>query len=46
MRRLLRKISADDLSDMGNTSTLLDPEVVQRLIEGAAEIRNQGAAGP
>jgi acetyl-CoA synthetase len=46
MRRLLRKISADDLSDMGDTSTLLDPEVVQRLIKGAAEIRNQGAAGP
>jgi acetyl-CoA synthetase len=46
MRRLLRKISANELSDMGDTSTLLDPEVVQRLIKGAKEIRNQGAPGP
>jgi len=35
MRRLLRKISAGDLSDMGDTSTLLDADVVDRLIQGA-----------
>jgi acetyl-CoA synthetase len=34
MRRLLRKISANELTDMGDTSTLLDPEVVQQLIKG------------
>ncbi|MBN2035085.1 MAG: acetate--CoA ligase [Deltaproteobacteria bacterium] len=38
MRRLLRKISANELSDMGDTSTLLDPEIVQRLIKGAAKV--------
>jgi len=37
MRRLLRKISAGDVSDLGDTSTLLDADVVARLIEG----RNQ-----
>jgi acetyl-CoA synthetase len=34
MRRLLRKISAGDVSDMGDTSTLLDADVVTRLIRG------------
>jgi acetyl-CoA synthetase len=34
MRRLLRNISAGELSDIGDTSTLLDEEVVQRLIQG------------
>ena len=35
VRRLLRKISAGDVSDMGDTSTLLDADVVNRLIQGA-----------
>jgi acetyl-CoA synthetase len=35
MRRLMRKISTGDVSDMGDTSTLLDADVVQRLIQGA-----------
>ncbi|MBW2353848.1 MAG: acetate--CoA ligase [Deltaproteobacteria bacterium] len=35
MRRLLRKIAAGDISDMGDTSTLLDPAVVERLIQGS-----------
>lgn len=35
MRRLMRKISTGDISDMGDTSTLLNADVVQRLIQGA-----------
>ncbi len=33
MRRILRKIAADDYGDLGDTSTLADPSVVQELIE-------------
>ena len=33
MRRILRKIAENDLSDMGDTSTLLNPEVVDEIIE-------------
>lgn len=32
MRRLLRKIANNDISDLGDTSTLADPEVVDDLI--------------
>jgi len=39
-RRLLRKISSGDVSDVGNTSTLLDAAVVSRLILGAKQIRD------
>jgi len=35
MRRILKKISTGDVSDMGDTSTLLDADVAKRLIEGA-----------
>jgi acetyl-CoA synthetase len=45
MRRLLRKISANDLSDMGDTSTLLDLEVVKRLIKGAKEVGDTAPSG-
>ncbi|MDO9116512.1 MAG: acetate--CoA ligase [Nitrospira sp.] len=34
MRRILRKISAYELSDLGDTSTLADPTVVEALIAG------------
>ncbi len=34
MRRILRKIAANDLSDFGDTSTLADPSVVDQLVEG------------
>jgi len=34
MRRVLRKISAGDYNDFGDTSTLADPSVVDSLIEG------------
>ncbi len=33
MRRILRKIASNDTGNLGDTSTLLNPDVVQRLIE-------------
>jgi len=33
MRRILRKIAADDYAELGDTSTLADPIVVEDLIE-------------
>ena len=33
MRRILRKIAADDFSELGDTSTLADPSVVEDLIK-------------
>jgi acetyl-CoA synthetase len=33
MRRILRKIAANDFSELGDTSTLSDPSVVTELIE-------------
>jgi len=33
MRRILRKIAADESSQLGDTSTLADPSVVQQLID-------------
>ena len=34
MRRILRKIAENDYSNLGDTSTLAEPEVVESLIEG------------
>jgi acetyl-CoA synthetase len=34
MRRILRKIAADDFADFGDTSTLADPSVVDHLVAG------------
>lgn len=34
MRRILRKIAANDFDNLGDTSTLADPSVVDHLIEG------------
>lgn len=34
MRRILRKIAEGSVDNMGDTSTLLDPEVVTKIIEG------------
>jgi acetyl-CoA synthetase len=34
MRRILRKIADNDFSSLGDTSTLADPSLVERLIEG------------
>ena len=35
MRRILRKIAHKDISNLGDTSTLLNPEVVQSIIKGS-----------
>lgn len=35
MRRILRKIAEGDTSSFGDTSTLLDPSVVEKIVEGA-----------
>ena len=35
MRRILRKVASKDVSNLGDTSTLLNPEVVEKIIEGA-----------
>ncbi len=35
MRRILRKIGEGDATNLGDTSTLLDPGVVEQIIEGA-----------
>jgi len=42
MRRILRKIAEDDFSNLGDTSTLADPAVVDDLIEN----RQNKKAGP
>ena len=34
MRRILRKVSEGDTSNLGDTSTLLDPNVVKAIISG------------
>jgi acetyl-CoA synthetase len=34
MRRILRKIAEDDFSNLGDTSTLADPAVVEHLVDG------------
>jgi len=38
MRRILRKIAENDLENIGDTSTLLDPAVVEDIKEGAKNI--------
>jgi acetyl-CoA synthetase len=38
MRRILRKIAENDTSNLGDTSTLLDPNIVDELKEKAAKI--------
>ena len=34
MRRILRKIANGEPKDIGDTSTLLDPSIVESLVEG------------
>jgi acetyl-CoA synthetase len=34
MRRILRKVAEGDISNLGDTSTLLDPSVVEEIIKG------------
>ena len=40
MRRILRKIAADEVEDLGDTSTLADPSVVDELVSTRANIRS------
>jgi acetyl-CoA synthetase len=35
MRRILRKIAEGELDSIGDTSTLLDPKVVEEIIQNA-----------
>ena len=35
MRRILRKVASKDVSDLGDISTLLNPQVVDEIIKGA-----------
>jgi len=41
MRRILRKIATNDLDNLGDTSTLADPEVVEELIANRVEPAGQ-----
>ncbi len=38
MRRILRKIAANDFDNFGDTSTLADPSVVEHLVEGKKQL--------
>jgi acetyl-CoA synthetase len=38
MRRILRKVAENDLANLGDTSTLLDPDVVAAIVRGSLEI--------
>ncbi len=40
MRRILRKIAEGDTSNLGDTSTLLDPSMVDEIIAGAEQMRD------
>ena len=42
MRRILRKIAEDDFSNLGDTSTLADPAVVDDLIDNRQNKRKAG----
>jgi acetyl-CoA synthetase len=35
MRRILRKIAANETDNLGDTSTLLNPEIVQEIIDNS-----------
>jgi hypothetical protein len=39
MRRILRKIAAGEYTDLGNVTTLADPEIVDQLIEAHRALR-------
>ena len=38
MRRILRKIASNDFENLGDTSTLADPSVVEKLVENRKNI--------
>ena len=35
MRRILRKISSNEIDNIGDVSTLLNPEIVEKIIDGS-----------
>ena len=37
MRRILRKLAANETDQLGDISTLLNPEIVEEIIEGLAK---------
>ena len=39
MRRVLKKVAANDFKDFGDTSTLADPSVVDMLVEGRKQLK-------
>jgi acetyl-CoA synthetase len=39
MRRILRKIAEGETSNLGDTSTLLDPAVVEEIVTAAAQLK-------
>src|SRR5690606_27852190 len=39
MRRILRKIAEGEIDNVGDTSTLQDPTVVESIIQGAAAMK-------
>lgn len=43
MRRMLRKVAAGDVEDLGDTSTLADPSVVQHICAKAKQSRKESA---
>lgn len=44
MRRILRKIANNQTEDIGDTSTLADPYIVEKIIEGYNKIKDAAAA--
>tara|TARA_B100000780_G_scaffold125490_1_gene88001 strand:+ start:598 stop:714 length:117 start_codon:yes stop_codon:yes gene_type:complete len=38
MRRILRKIASNDINNIGDISTLLNPEIVDQIILGSKEL--------
>ena len=40
MRRILRKISVNEYDDLGDTSTLAEPEVIKDLVKNRKNIKH------
>lgn len=38
MRRILRKIAENEMDNFGDTTTLLNPEIVEEIVQGAKEM--------
>jgi acetyl-CoA synthetase len=45
MRRILRKIAANELGQLGDLSTLADPSVVEQLIEERLDMSRSNPVG-